>query len=246
MNPNNPGDNSISLVREKLQAADRIVILTGAGISAESGVPTFRGEGGWWRNYPAMELATPEAFARDPRLVWEFYNYRRELISKLSPNPAHISLAGLESRKEQVTILTQNIDGFHQAAGSRNILELHGNIWRVRCLRCGVRQENRTIPIPAPPSCNICGGMLRPDVVWFGENLEEAVLRTAWELLESCDLLLVIGTSGVVQPAASMVMHAKHHGAFTVEINLEPTPHSQTVDIQLLGKAGEILPLLAS
>ncbi|SHE68977.1 NAD-dependent deacetylase [Desulfacinum infernum DSM 9756] len=229
-------------VKEKVRDASRVVVLTGAGVSAESGVPTFRGAGGLWRQYKATDLATPEAFARDPRLVWEFYNYRREVLAPLEPNAAHRALADLERAKESFVLLTQNIDGLHQAAGSRNVVELHGNIWRVRCSRCGNRKEDRRVPIPYPPVCESCSGMLRPDVVWFGESLDPDVFRLAYQALERCDVMLVIGTSGVVQPAASMGLYAKENGAFVAEINLEPTPYSRALSVSLQGKAGDLVP----
>ncbi|MGQ9670638.1 MAG: SIR2 family NAD-dependent protein deacylase [Desulfosoma sp.] len=235
---------NIALVREKLRQARRVVVLTGAGVSAESGVPTFRGAGGMWRTYRATDLATPEAFTKNPQLVWEFYNYRREVLHPLQPNAAHKALAALEKRCQHFVLLTQNIDGLHQAAGSRAVLELHGNIWWVRCTGCGLKAEDRRVPIPFPPHCDACGGMLRPDVVWFGESLDSGVLHRAYTTLEECDLMLVIGTSGVVQPAASMGLYAQQHGAFVVEINLEPTPYSRAFDVSLLGKAGKLVPQL--
>lgn len=229
-------------VQRRVRHARRIVVLTGAGISAESGVPTFRGAGGLWRTYRATDLATPEAFSRNPQLVWEFYNYRREVLQPLKPNAAHRALAALESYGKDFVILTQNIDGLHQAAGSRAVVELHGNIWWVRCTGCGRKSEDRRVPIPFPPHCEACGALLRPDVVWFGESLDPNVLAKAYEKLEKCDLMLVIGTSAVVQPAASMGLYAQHHGAFVVEINLEPTPYSRAFHVSLMGKAGELVP----
>lgn len=237
-------DRALTQLKERLRRAHHVVALTGAGVSAESGVPTFRGEGGLWRSHRAVDLATPEAFARDPRLVWAFYNWRRELLAPLSPNPGHRALAAMERRFSRFTLVTQNIDNLHQEAGSRNVLELHGNIWRVRCTRCGVTSEDRRVPLPELPTCAVCGGLLRPDVVWFGEALDPEVLEKVYEGLRSCDLMLVIGTSAVVQPAASMGLHAREHGAFVAEINLEPTPFSSMLDVSLLGKAGEILPRL--
>lgn len=236
----------IGLVREKIRQARRMVVLTGAGISAESGVPTFRGAGGLWREYRATDLATPEAFARNPQLVWEFYNYRREVLAPLQPNAAHKALVSLEERIPEFVLLTQNIDGLHQAAGSRAVVELHGNIWWVRCSRCGRKSEDRRVPVPFPPHCDACGAMMRPDVVWFGESLDPYVLQTAYTKLEHCDVMLVIGTSGVVQPAASMGLYAQEHGAFVVEINLEPTPYSRAFNVSLLGKAGELVPRIAA
>ncbi|MEJ5365052.1 MAG: NAD-dependent deacylase [Desulfosoma sp.] len=234
----------IARVREKIRQARRIVVLTGAGISAESGVPTFRGAGGLWREYRATDLATPEAFSRNPQLVWEFYNYRREVLASVKPNPAHKALVTLENRTPDFVLLTQNIDGLHQAAGSLAVVELHGNIWWVRCSRCGLKKEDRRVPIPYPPHCEACGAMVRPDVVWFGESLDPAVLQTAYGKLEQCDVMVVVGTSGVVQPAASMGLYAQEHGAFVVEINLEPTPYSRAFNVSLLGKAGDLVPRL--
>jgi NAD-dependent deacetylase len=218
--------------------------LTGAGISAESGVPTFRGEGGLWNGLRAVDLATPEAFARDPRLVWEFYNWRRELLAPLRPNAAHNALAELEGRIPGFTLATQNIDGLHQLAGSSNMLELHGNIWRVRCTKCGGVSENREVPLPPLPACTACGGLLRPHVVWFGESLNPVILQSVYQAIEKCEVMLVIGTSGVVQPAASMGLHALQRGAFVAEINLEPTPYSSTFSVSIQGKAGDIAPQL--
>ncbi len=232
----------IEEVRERLERARRPVALTGAGISAESGVPTFRGKDGLWRNYRAEELATPEAFRKDPELVWEFYEWRRGLLSKVKPNRGHYALAELEKKKEEFAIITQNVDGLHSLAGSRNVVELHGNIWIVRCAVCGKEKEDRTVPMEEiPPRCS-CGGLLRPGVVWFGEMLPVDALNKTYELLENTDLMLVIGTSGVVQPAASFATMAKQRGAFVVEINLERTPVSSFMDVVINGRAGDILP----
>jgi len=241
MNGDSQADK-IELVREKLQQSERVVVLTGAGISAESGVPTFRGEGGLWRNYRATDLATPEAFHRDPSLVWEFYDWRRELLAPLRPNAAHKALVEIEKKLSGFRLITQNIDDLHQLAGSRNILELHGNIWRVRCTKCQRVSENRIVPLTGPPFCASCGGMLRPNVVWFGEPLDPEVLDQAVTAIEKCQIMLIIGTSAVVQPAASMGLHARKRGAFVVEINLEATPYTGVYDLSILGKSGDILP----
>ncbi len=237
-------DTGIKDLREKLRGAKHVAVLTGAGISAESGVPTFRGEGGLWKQFRAVDLATPEAFFRDPKLVWEFYNWRRELIAPLSPNPGHLALAEIERRVPRLTLITQNIDGLHKKAGSSNIIELHGNLWKVRCTRCETIAEDRRIPLPQLPACESCGSLLRPHVVWFGEMLETQVLNAAYEAIARCDLMMVIGTSGVVQPAASMGVQAKRNGAPVAEINLEPTPYSEVYNISISGKSGEILPQL--
>jgi NAD-dependent deacetylase len=238
-------DDQIRLARAHLASARSITVLTGAGISADSGVPTFRGPDGLWRTYRAEDLATPEAFERDPRLVWEWYNWRRELIATKSPNPAHVALAELERREnERMWLITQNVDGLHRAAGSRRLSEIHGNIWMVRCTGCGVVNEDRRVPIQILPTCDACGALLRPHIVWFGESLDPADLRRCTETLQSCDLLLVIGTSGVVYPAAGFASVAKQAGATVVEINLDETPQSPLVDLVLRGQAKDLVPQL--
>lgn len=237
-------EEKIRLLKKRLGGCDRVAVLTGAGISAESGVPTFRGPGGLWRQYRATDLATPEAFAENPRLVWEFYNWRREILAPLHPNPGHQALAAMERRFPDFTLITQNIDGLHQTAGSRKMVELHGNIWWVRCTGCGKTTEDRRVPLPELPACAACGALLRPNVVWFGEMLDPKILDQAYRTIEACQAMLVIGTSGVVQPAASMGAAARRQGAFVAEINLEPTPYTDIYDLSILGKSGEVLPLL--
>ncbi len=237
-------EEKIGLLKEKLAGCERVAVLTGAGISAESGVPTFRGQDGLWRQYRATDLATPEAFAEDSRLVWEFYNWRRQVLAPLHPNPGHLALAAMESRFPRFTLITQNIDGLHQTAGSRKVIELHGNIWWVRCTGCGNLTEDRRVPLPELPACEACGALLRPHVVWFGEMLDPKILDQAYRALETCQVMMVIGTSGVVQPAASMGAAARRRGAFVAEINLEPTPYTDIYDLSILGKSGEVLPLL--
>ncbi len=234
----------IRKIRELVDRADRICALTGAGISAESGIPTFRGKDGLWNKYDPTELATPHAFARDPKLVWEWYNWRRELISKASPNPAHRALARLEEKKgDKFTIITQNVDGLHRLAGNKNVLEIHGNIWKVRCTSCSYEDFNYDAPLSEiPPRCPRCNSLLRPGVVWFGESLPYDVLGEVEEWLRECQLMFVIGTSGVVQPAASFAFVAKHNDATIIEINIQPTPITEIADFFLQGKAGEILP----
>ena len=235
---------ALQLLKTKIDHCQDLAVLTGAGISAESGVPTFRGQEGLWRQYQAVDLATPQAFQRDPRLVWEFYQWRRQLLQPLRPNPAHEALAVLERRLPRVTVITQNIDGLHALAGSQNIIELHGNIWYVRCTGCGQRQENRQLDLPPLPVCQQCGSLLRPQVVWFGEMLDPEVLAKAYQALQECQVLLVVGTSGLVQPAAAMGAWAKQHGAFVAELNLEITPQSSIYDLSVQGKAGDLLPQL--
>ncbi len=233
-------------VRARLATARAVTVLTGAGISADSGVPTFRGADGLWRNFRAEDLATPEAFARDPRLVWEWYNWRRELIATKKPNPAHYAVADLERRLERCWLITQNVDGLHRTAGSQKLSEIHGNIWKVRCTRCSRVDENREVPIAILPSCAACGGLLRPHIVWFGESLASEDLARSYEALGRCEVLLIIGTSGIVYPAASFAPVAKAAGAFVVEINLDPTPHTELVDVSLQGRAKDVVPELFS
>jgi NAD-dependent deacetylase len=230
--------------REWLAQAASVAVLSGAGIAAESGVPTFRGEAGLWKEYKPEDLATPEAFAKDPRLVWEWYNWRRELISKAAPNSAHKALVQLEIRKPVYTLITQNVDGLHDLAGSGRILRLHGDIWRLRCTVCGAHWPNRKVPLPKlPPHC-ACGGLARPGVVWFGEPLPEGMMKEAEHAVSSAQVFLVIGTSANVYPAASLIPYARQAGARVIEINTDETPFSSTVDCALRGLAGELLPRL--
>jgi NAD-dependent deacetylase len=237
-------DKDIERIRQRLEKAEKVTVLTGAGISAESGVPTFRGQEGIWRQYRATDLATPQAFERDPRLVWEFYNWRRQLIAKVQPNPAHYALVTLEKQKPEFTLITQNVDGLHTRAGSKSVLEIHGCLWKVRCTRCYNLSVNEELRLPDLPTCERCGGLLRPHVVWFGESLDHQLLNAAIEAAQSCEVMLVVGTSAVVQPAASLALKAKASGAFVAEINLERTVHSHHLDATLIGPAGKLLPQL--
>lgn len=227
-----------------LAATERLVVLTGAGISVESGIPTFRGPQGLWRTFRPEELATPQAFHRDPQLVWEWYDWRRGKIAQARPNPGHEALVRFEARLPDFILLTQNVDGLHRLAGSRRLLEIHGNIWEVRCLDCGRVQEDRRVPLPIPPHCERCGGLLRPNVVWFGEPLNPDILRQAEAALVRSQVVLVVGTSAVVQPAASMALWARQSGAKIAEINPDATPLTSHCDFALTGAAGEILPRL--
>ncbi len=211
----------------------KVAVLTGAGISAESGVPTFRGQGGLWKSYRPEELATPQAFRRNPALVWEWYLWRRSIIAKAEPNAGHIALVELERKyAENFLLITQNVDGLHQRAGSKRLVELHGNIWRVKCLSCGVVYYDYSVSYTQlPPACKECGGLIRPDVVWFGEALPEDALELAIEWARSCDVFVVIGTSAVVYPAGELPYLAKEHGAKVIEINPESTPVSPIADV---------------
>jgi NAD-dependent deacetylase len=223
--------------------AGRAAALTGAGISADSGVPTFRGGDGLWKKFRVSDLATPEAFARDPRLVWEWYDWRRGLIAAARPNPGHETLAGWEKAFPDFQLITQNVDGLHPLAGSQRILELHGNIWKTRCTEEGTIRENREHPLaPLPPRCPACGALLRPHIVWFGESLDPFVLERAVAAVRACDVLLVVGTSALVQPAAGLALLAVESGARLIEINPEETPLTPYADAVLHGPAGDILP----
>ncbi len=234
----------IDELKKIITNSNRVTVLTGAGISAESGVPTFRGAGGIWQNYQVTDVATPQAFARDPELVWEFYNWRRKLVSKVTFNPGHKALVELENHVNDFTLITQNVDGLHREAGSRRLLEIHGNLWEVRCTRCGLLTMNKSKDMGQLPKCTECGGLLRPNVVWFGESLDPDILNKSVEAAKNCELMLIIGTSGVVQPAASLAFQAKAAGAVVAEINIERTPQSGQMDFVLTGKSGEILPML--
>jgi NAD-dependent deacetylase len=235
---------ALEKIRAELRSDVRVAVLSGAGISAASGIPTFRGEqDSLWNRYRPEELATPEAFARDSELVWKWYDWRRALIAESAPNAAHGALARLEERCP-VTIVTQNVDGYHQQAGSRNVLEFHGSIWIVRCLRCGHEEPDRRVPIPLLPECGQCGGLVRPGVVWFGEGIDPQIHADAGRSAAECDLFLVIGTAGAVYPAAGLVAAARGGGARVVEFNLEPSGVSHLADLFVPGSAAETVPLL--
>ncbi|XKL68667.1 hypothetical protein PGB90_006436 [Kerria lacca] len=240
--------------KQVLNQSKNILILTGAGVSAESDIPTFRGSGGFWRKYRSQSLATPEAFKKSPSLVWEFYHYRRELVLTKKPNKAHLAIAEFEKRcqneNREVTIITQNIDGLHSEAGSKNVIELHGSLFKTRCTVCNDIQINKDSPIcsalknkGAPDVDNInyeeipihdlpkckklnCGGLLRPHIVWFGENLHTDVLIETEKVLQNCDVCLVVGTSSVVYPAASFALRLAKRGVPVAEFNIEITPNT--------------------
>ncbi len=230
-----------------LRACRRAAALTGAGVSQESGVPTFRdAQSGLWAQYRPEDLATPEAFRRNPKLVWDWYAMRRARADSVAPNPGHYALVEMARCIEDFTLITQNVDGLHARAGSPKVIELHGNIRRVKCFECGQpaatwREDGETVP-----RCAACGGLLRPDVVWFGEMLPSEALDAAWAAARACQVFFSIGTSGLVQPAASLAYAARGGGAAVVEINLEPTPLTAQADFFLRGKSGEILPALVA
>ncbi|BCS90097.1 NAD-dependent deacylase [Pseudodesulfovibrio sediminis] len=233
------------MVKAVLDGGRSVVALTGAGVSAESGVPTFRGKDGMWKKNRPEDLARPDAFAAHPELVWEFYNWRREKMGQCEPNPAHVALARMEKTLPNFLLITQNVDGLHARAGSRKLMEMHGSLWQVKCTVCTHAREDYSA-LPALPECPVCGHLLRPGVVWFGEPLVPGVLKVAIDQISKADVFLSIGTSNLVQPAASFYQLAKDHGAVTVEVNLEPTPNTGFMDFALHGQAGDILPELVT
>jgi NAD-dependent deacetylase len=238
-------DAALSRAAELLRRAERVAVLTGAGVSAESGVPTFRGGGGLWEGQRVEDVATPGAFARDPGKVWRFYNARRAGLRTVRPNPGHRALADLEDRwgSERFTLVTQNVDGLHRAAGSRNVLEVHGTLSRVRCTGCAKVEDRGSEELPELPRCG-CGALLRPDIVWFGEYLPEDVWRDAALAAATCHCFLVVGTSAVVFPAAGLADAARQAGAGVIEVNIERTPASDGAVIGLYGPSGVVLPQL--
>jgi NAD-dependent deacetylase len=236
-------DDDLDLAAASIGAARRLTVLTGAGVSAASGVPTFRGASGLWRQHRAEDLATPNAFARDPGFVWEWYDWRRALISQCAPNRAHEVLAAWSHRHSEFALVTQNVDGLHERAGTLNLTRLHGSIWSLRCWSgCGASPwTDRRVPLsPLPPRCPACGGLARPDVVWFGELLDPADLARADHACR-CDVFVVVGTSAVVYPAAGLADVARSRGALVIEINVEPTTPAAR-DLSLQGPAETVLP----
>jgi NAD-dependent deacetylase len=232
---------------ERLRRAHRVLVLTGAGVSAESGVPTFRGGGNTaiWKGMPFDVISSAEMLARNLPAVWEWFNYRRDVLSTLKPNQAHEAIARWQDRFPELTLVTQNVDGLHQAAGSRNVIEMHGSVWRARCFDCGTRYNIRDLKFDQyVPACLDCGGHLRPDVVLFGEMLPAGAFECTADAAQRCELCFVVGTSAVVYPAASIPEIARRAGAYVVEVNPERTPLSDLCDEVLTGKAGEILPMI--
>jgi NAD-dependent deacetylase len=226
-----------------LRKAKRVSVLTGAGASQESGLRTFRdAQSGLWAQYRPEDLASPEAFARDPKLVWDWYSWRREAIKSVRPNPGHYALVEMENKISEFTLITQNVDGLHGMAGNKHVLELHGNISRVRCSECGAFAETWGSDLESVPRCEKCNGLLRPDVVWFGESLPRAELESAVLAARKSQVFFSIGTSGVVQPAAALAHAARNNGSVVVEINAEATPLTHKADFAFHGKSGEILP----
>jgi len=225
---------------EKLKETKSIVFFTGAGISAESGIPTFRGDKGLWKKFKPQELANVDAFMRNPDMVWEWYQYRKNIISKTEPNAGHKTIVEFENFYD-VSVVTQNVDNLHRRAGSKNILELHGNIERNFCIKCKEHYHDNGFG-NSVPKCMKCGGMVRPDVVWFGENLPQDIFDQAVQKAKECDICFIIGTSAVVFPASNIPIVAKQNGAYLVEINIEQTDITSSVDCSINGKSGKVLP----
>jgi len=228
-----------------LRGTTKLVALTGAGVSQESGLRTFRdAQTGLWAQYKPEDLASPQAFRRDPKLIWDWYAWRREAVKGVRPNAGHYALVEIETHIPEFTLITQNVDGLHRMAGSKNVLELHGNIQRVRCSECYTFAETWGDDTESVPQCSVCSGLLRPDVVWFGEALPRDQLEASVEAARTCDVFFSIGTSGVVQPAASLAHAARNRGAVVVEVNAEPTLLTSKANYAFHGKSGEMLPEL--
>lgn len=249
-------DSAVEIERGRslLRGSERVVVLTGAGVSAESGVPTFRGTGGLWKQFRAEDLATPDAFARDPRLVWEWYGWRRSLVARCVPNAAHHALAVASSARRGFRVVTQNVDGLHTAAGlavgsdASAPLELHGCLFRVRCTRCVERHEDRdtidATSLESLPHCAACGALLRPDIVWFGESLDPNILGEAMQLASAAQVCLVVGTSALVHPAAGLAELTRRAGGSVIEVNVADTPLTDVATVALRGPAALIVPEL--
>jgi NAD-dependent deacetylase len=248
------GDRALLAAARAICDSQRLVVLTGAGISKESGIPTFRDAlDGLWARYDPQQLATPEAFRRDPKLVWDWYEYRRGLIARAGPNPGHVAIAELENYLAHVVVITQNIDGLHAAAGSHDVIAMHGDIWRNKCF-ANCQGEPTPINVDelawdresGPPTCPYCGAYVRPDVVWFTELLSPAALERAFTLSRTCDVMLVVGTSGIVTPVANMPYYARRSGAMVIEVNPNTTPITEFATLHLAGPSGEILPQIVA
>jgi len=248
----------VAEARTLVQRARGVLVLTGAGISAESGVPTFRGPGGLWKSYRPEVLATPEAFARDPRLVWEWYGWRRELVTRCRPNAAHVAVASAALTREGITVVTQNVDGLHavaasEVAGGRSTeracpVELHGSLFRLRCTECDTRRDDRgsidASSRASLPRCDACGALMRPDIVWFGEPLDETLLSRTWQAAADAEVCLVIGTSAVVHPAAGIAVVTSQSGGTVIEVNPDATPLTPLATLSIRARATDAVPAI--
>lgn len=247
--PDTEHDDALQKAADWLRLAERVCVLTGAGVSAESGVPTFRASDGLWEGHRIEEVATPEGWARNPTLVWQFYGARRANVALVKPNPGHFALVELEKRfGDKFTLVTQNVDGLHSVAGSTNVLEIHGSLRHTRCTVCGAVANRQLEPLGDAPECPQCHGALRPHIVWFGEGLDDDIWMAAMEAADACDVFLVVGTSAVVHPAASLIpiskRRTKEKPAKVIEVNLTRTEASAHADVGLYGPSGEVLPKL--
>jgi NAD-dependent deacetylase len=238
-------ENDLRQAVNIIKQSKHLIALTGAGISKESNIPTFRGKDGLWNRYDAMQLATPAAFRANPQLVWEWYSWRQNLVSKCNPNPAHDVLAKWEEKGLLKSIITQNVDGLHQRAGSLSVYEVHGNLWAMKCTSCDYQGQLDT-PAVGVPLCPLCNSLLRPDVVWFGENLNQQIMIDVYNELDAADACIVVGTSALVQPAATFPLVVRQQGGLIIEVNIEVTPLTPVATIHLSGRAGELLPRLNS
>jgi NAD-dependent deacetylase len=235
----------VNILKDRLRGAEKIVFLTGAGISQESGIATFRGNDGLWQKYDPMKLASPQAFMDDPKLVWSWYNDRLRKILAAKPNPGHMAIANLQNYR-QVSVVTQNIDGLHHRAGSREVTELHGNIFTIKCTKCVFRGRMKNEFLELPPICELCGSYLRPDVVWFGESIKREVWNEAVMHSMTCDIMIIVGTSLAVSPANSLFLYAKNSNATLIEVNPANNPFSKEMNFSIRKTAADGLPKLLS
>ncbi len=234
-------DELIKRAADIIANSKKLLVFTGAGISAESGIPTFRGQDGLWENYRVEDVATPEAFLRNPRLVWKFYSERRRKALSVKPNAAHYAVARLEKLFDDFLVVTQNVDDLHRKAGNKKLIEIHGNLFREKCTACAFIRNSES-SYEEPPLCPDCGAMLRPDVVWFGEPLPEKEINEAFDFAEEADTVIVIGTSAIVFPAAQLPFIVYNHGGKVIEVNLEPTPVTDIANVSIFEKCGIVLP----
>lgn len=240
------GSASVDIAADWIRNCSKLFVLTGAGVSKESGIPTFRdAQEGLWADYNAEDLATPEGFLKDPPLVWQWYDWRRKKVQNVQPNPGHFALVEIEQFVPNFTLVTQNVDGLHRRAGSKNLIEIHGSILLFKCFDRGHEQKEIAFDLKVPPHCE-CGSMIRPAVVWFGEALPEKALKQSYDAAENCDVVLVVGTSGLVHPAASLPFLAKRTGAKIIEVNPNKTELTEGCDLFLAGPSGEILPKIVA
>lgn len=231
--------DKIQILQDKIIHSKSIVVLTGAGVSQESGISTFRGEDGLWNDFKPEELANYGSFIKSPKIVWDWYEWRKDIIMNAQPNACHYGLSRIESKKN-ILIVSQNVDGLHEEAGSKNLIELHGNIWETICIKCMDVQKEKSLHKDIPPDCSLCNGLLRPNVVWFDEIIPASKIDNISEKINHCDLFLILGTSGLVQPASLFGVYAKQKNKYVIEINLDDTPNNHFYDLHITDKVGEV------